>query len=300
MKAKLIGKNKSIFNIFLSHDYEPPLEHPRRQHIHSESGSKTSKDIYHVVRLDIHRGRAEQQIERHQAPEQFPAAAPRHNHQDGGHAHVRTGESRRRPLAHLLRALHQAVEESLFKVGLGQQLLVVVEVVANRGEHARLHAVETDGREVELRTRHRHEYIEQVIHEKRGYNDERHLLEQVKPPQEVPQHHQQYHRVVEEITHVERLAHPQVRPPLREAHGGLTAKQPLLDGSKHMVKVRKHPVELKRVRIPVGQQRHLHHHPHECRKAARRQPGEGHQQEGGAHNEHAVGQHMPGVVEARV
>ena len=80
MKAKLIGKNKSIFNIFLSHDYEPPLEHPRRQHIHSESGSKTSKDIYHVVRLDIHRGRAEQQIERHQAPEQFPAAAPRHNH----------------------------------------------------------------------------------------------------------------------------------------------------------------------------------------------------------------------------
>ena len=41
------------------------LKHPRRQHIHSESGSKTSKDIYHVVRLDIHRGRAEQQIERH-------------------------------------------------------------------------------------------------------------------------------------------------------------------------------------------------------------------------------------------
>ena len=177
MKAKLIGKNKSIFNIFLSHDYEPPLEHPRRQHIHSESGSKTSKDIYHVVRLDIHRGRTEQQIERHQAPEQFPAAAPRHNHQDGGHAHVRTGESCRRPLAHLLRALHQTVEKSLFKIGLGQQFLVVVEIIANGREVPRLHAVEAYRREIELRACYRHEDIEKVIQEKRRHNDERHLLE---------------------------------------------------------------------------------------------------------------------------
>ena len=84
--------------------------------------------------LDIDRGTAEQQVEGQQQGEEALAASPGHDHQDGTHAHVGGGESGSRTFAHLLRVLHQVVEEALGIARTREQLLVVVEVVADGGE----------------------------------------------------------------------------------------------------------------------------------------------------------------------
>ena len=248
------------------------------------------------MRLDIHRGGAEQQVERHQAPEQTLAAAPRHNHQDGGDADVRRREGGRRTLAHLLRALHQVVEEAVLVAGAGQQFLVVVEVAAYGGEVALQHLVHAYGGEVELGTGHRDEDIDEVVDEERRDNDERHLLNQPEAVDEVPQHHNQHHGVVEEVAHVERLAHPYLRQELAEPHRRLPAEEPLLGRGKEMVEVGEEAIELERVGIPVGQQRHLYHHPDEHRQSARSQPVEVHQQERHARYQHTVDQHADRMV----
>ena len=58
-------------------------------------------------------GTVKQQIERQQESKQPTAAAPCHNHQYSGNAHMRTGKSRRRTLADLLGTLYQIIEESV-------------------------------------------------------------------------------------------------------------------------------------------------------------------------------------------
>ena len=75
--------------------------------------------------LDIYRRPTQQQIERQQADKEPTTAPPRHNHQNGRDAHVRTGEGGRGTFTHLLRTLYQAVEEAVLVAGTGQQLLMV-------------------------------------------------------------------------------------------------------------------------------------------------------------------------------
>ena len=275
---------------------KPPLEHPRHQHIDAESGDEAHDGIYQVMRLDVDRGSTQQQVERQEAGEQLPAAAPRHNHQDGGHADVRAGESCRGTLAHLLGTLHQVVEEAVLVARTGKQLLVVVEVIADGRENALRHTVGTDSREVELRTGNGDEYIYKVIDEESGDDDERHLLEEVETVEEVPHHHYQNHGVIEEVAHVERLADPHLRETFAEPDGRLSAEEPLLCRGEHVVEVGEDAVELESVGIPIGEQRHVDGDAHKGGELAGRQPIEVHQQEGHACNQHPVCQHTHRVV----
>ena len=99
---------------------KPPLEHPRYRHIKNKGREKADDSINQVMRLNIHRSSAQQQIERKQASKQASAAPPCHNHQNSGHTDMGTGESRRRTLSHLLRTLHQIVEKSMLLSRPGQ------------------------------------------------------------------------------------------------------------------------------------------------------------------------------------
>lgn len=76
---------------------------------------------------------------------------------------------------------------------------MVVEIIADGRKHAVRHIIETDGGEVELRTCHRHEYINKVVNEKRGDEHERHLFEPLEAEKEVVERHHQYHGVIEEV-----------------------------------------------------------------------------------------------------
>lgn len=248
------------------------------------------------MRLDIDRGGTQQEVHRQQAGEQAAAAAPRHYHQDGGDAYVRTGESRRGTLTDLLRAFYQVVEEAVFVAGAGQQFLVVVEVVADGGEDAVCHVVGTDGGKVELGACHGHEDINKVVDEERSDDGKGNLLQQVVAVDEVPQHDDEHHGVVEEIAQIEGLAHPHLREAPAEPDGRLSAEKELLGGGEHVVQVGEEAVELEGVRIPVGEQRHLNDHPHEGRKFAGSQAVEVHQHEGDGGYERTVPQHLSGMV----
>ena len=85
---------------------KPPLEHPRYRHIKNNGREKADDSINQVMRLNIHRSSAQQQIERKQASKQASAAPPCHNHQNGRNADMRTWKCGRRPFAHLLGAFH--------------------------------------------------------------------------------------------------------------------------------------------------------------------------------------------------
>jgi len=83
---------------------------------------------------------------------------------------------------------------------------------------------------------------------------------------------------------------------MTEPDGWLSTEQRLLGRGKHMVEVGEKAVELKRVRIPVGKQRHLYDHPHEGRELTGSQPIEIHQYESDKGNERTVPQHLVGMV----
>ena len=93
-----------------------------------------------------------------------------------------------------------------------------------------------------------------------------------------------------------RSADPHLGQALAEPDGRLPAEEALLCRRKEVVQVGEQAVELVRVRIPIGQQRHLYHHPHEGSKLAWCQPIEVHQHEGDGGNEHAVPQHRRRMV----
>ena len=105
-----------------------------------------------------------------------------------------------------------------------------------------------------------------------------------------------HHGIVEEIAHVERLAHPHVGQTFGKPNGRLPAKEPLLGRSEYMIHIGEEAVELVRVRIPVGQERHLYHHAYESRELAGRQAVEVHQQESHTRYQHTISQHVQGMV----
>ena len=124
----------------------------------------------------------------------------------------------------------------------------------NAEEDTLSHMVASNGGEVELRPGNGDEDINKVIDEESGDDDERNLLEKVETIKEIPHHHQQNHRIIEEVPHIKRLAHPHLRKPFTEPYSRLSAKHPLLHRREHVVEIGEYPVELKGVGIPIGKQ----------------------------------------------
>lgn len=248
------------------------------------------------MRLNVHRCTAKQQIERQQESKQPATSTPRHNHQDSGNTHMRTGESRRGTFANLLRTLYQIVEEPMIVSRSGQQLLIMVEVIPNGREHSLRHIIVPDSRKIELRTCHRNKDINQIIDKERGDQHERQLLEVLKPIDKVPDYYNQYHRIVEEVSHIERLTHPHMREAEAEPHRRLSAEHPLFCRSKNMVQVREYPVKLKCIGIPIGKQRHLYGYAHKGRELTGCQPVKIHQQECHTGNHGTVNQHLSRMI----
>ena len=131
---------------------------------------------------------------------------------------------------------------------------MVMEIVTDGREDTLRHMVASNGGEVELRPGNGDEDINKVIDEESGDDDERNLLEKVETIKEIPHHHQQNHRIIEEVPHIKRLAHPHLRKPFTEPHSRLSAKHPLLHRREHVVEIGEYPVELKGVGIPIGKQ----------------------------------------------
>ena len=275
---------------------KPALEHPSNQHVYAESRTETNDGIYHIVGLNIDGSPAQQQVEGHEEGKQATAAAPSHNHQDGAHAYVRGGESGRGAFAHLLRGLHQVIEETFARAIAGQQDTVVVEVVAYGREVTLQHILHTYSGKVELRTGHRHKYINKVVDKEGSDDDKRYFLEKIEAEEEVPHHHKENHGVIEEIAHIEQFADPQLRQLTAEPHGRLSGEEPLLDGGKYVVQVGEDAIEFESIGIPIGEQRHVNGYAQEGSELARPPTVKIHQQEGHGSNGRALGQHTYRVL----
>ena len=151
---------RTVSGCLLEHRHgKPPFIHLRHQYVEHEGSDEPCHGIDQVVRLNVDRSAAQQDVERQQERKELAAASPRHDHQQRRNTHVRTRKSRRRPFAHLLRPLNEVVKETMIVSRSGQQLLMVIEVVAYRGEVSLCHILQPDGRKVILGPCNRHKDI---------------------------------------------------------------------------------------------------------------------------------------------
>ena len=141
---------------------------------------------------------------------------------------MRTRESSRRTLTHFLGSFHQLIEHPLCKIRTRQQNIVVIKIVTDGKKILRNDIVHTDGREIELRTCYGYENIDQIINEKRSDHHERYLLKPFETEDEIVDYHHRNHRIISEITHIERFTEPNGMAIPHELHRRLTTKKPLL------------------------------------------------------------------------
>ena len=79
---------------------------------------------------------------------------------------MRTGESRGRTFAHLLRSLYKIIKETMVETGTGQQNIIVIKIISKRRKVVRHHVIHADGGKVKLRNGNRNQYINKIIDEK--------------------------------------------------------------------------------------------------------------------------------------
>jgi len=176
------------------------------------------------VRLNIDGGTAKQEVEGEHAPHEPAVGFACQDHQDGGHAHMRTGEGGRGTLARGLCRLYQTEEESVDGIGVGHQFGVVEEVVAHLGEMSGRGLHRGDGVEIELGSRDGQEYIYEVIDEEGAEDDETRAHKPFVTGKEVVEDDEEYHGIIGPIAHVEGFAPPYGVTRLAEAEGGLATE----------------------------------------------------------------------------
>ena len=172
----------------------------------------------------------------------------------------------------------------------------MIEIIADGREYSLRHIIVADSGKIELRSCHRYENIKQVVDKESGDYHERYFLKKLKTVEEVPHHYQKNHRIIEEVTHVERLADPHLREPQRKPYGRLPPEYPLFGRCENMVQIGKDTVELKCIGIPVRKQRHLDGYTDKGGKLARGKPIKIHQQKRHARNHSAVGKHLRRMI----
>ena len=150
------------------------------------------------------------------------------------------------------------------------QVIIRIEIIANRRKIARIHPVHPNSREIELWSCHRQHNINQIINEKRSDQHKANLLEPLETLHEVIKYHNEHHRIIKKIAHIKRLAEPDGWTMLAELYRRLAPEQCLLIACKQIIKVREQTIEFKRIGIPISKQTHLHHHTDKCRQPARK------------------------------
>lgn len=88
------------------------------------------------------------------------------------------------------------------------------------------------------------------------------LLKPFVSKEKVEQYHHPYHRIIEEIAHVECFADQQMQKSMTEPDSGLTIKKELFGSGKDMIEVWKETIELKSIRIPIRKQTKLNANTH--------------------------------------
>ena len=250
--------------------------------------------------LNIDRSPTQQQVEGSNAESQPAVGLPKEHHHDGGNAYVRTGKCSCGPLARGLGALHHAVEEPVYAVGIGHQFGMVQEIVSHIGETSGSRLYRTDSLKVVLRPGDRQKQVNEVVKKEGTEQYERGAHEALVAGKEVVEDHKEHHGVIGPVTQVEGFAPPDGVAHLTEHKGRLATEEKLFPRSKEMVKVGKQTVELIRVRIPVCQQEELCHHPDHDGEAAGITAIEGIEHESHAHNADAPHELLAGMVHPHV
>ena len=115
-------------------------------------------------------------------------------------------------------------------------------------------------------------------------------------PNIIKHRHNEHHRIIKEISHIECFTDQKIRECMTEPDSRLPIEDKLLGYGKHMVEIRKEPVKLKRIRIPVGKQAHLNSNTYKRRKLARSQPIKIHQQKSHCSDHRPIQQHVPWMI----
>ena len=218
--------------------------------------------------LNVDRGEAHQHKEWHDDPEQPLVAAscmPCQQEDDHGDAYVRRGEGGGWPFASIVSALDHLVEDAVRPSWRRKYVSVIVEVVADVGEHTCCHLVESDGGIVILRANDGQDVEDDVIGEERAEQHQCGTFKLLVAPSEIVEHHGYNQWIVAGIAKVHEFAEPRLRHQLREQQGRLTAHELLLPTCKEMIEVGKHTVQLIRIGIPPCQKCQLCHHTGEHR-----------------------------------
>ena len=223
------------------------------------------------MRLNVHRSTAQQNIKRSQYVSQSVTDTPSHYHHNGRDTHVRTRESCRRTFSHFLRSFYQIIEKAVFITRTRNQVIVRIKISTDSRKIAGIHLIHPNGRKIELRSCHRNQDIKQVVNKEGCHQHETDFLKPLETVQEIINYHHQNHGIIKEIPHIERLTEPGRRTELTKLHRRLAMKQPLFQPGKYMIQIRKQAVKLKRIRVPVRQQRHLHRHTDKSCQPAREQ-----------------------------
>ena len=238
--------------------------------------------------LDVHRGQAQQHVERSPHHEkQLAAAVKGKHHEYGSHSHVRAGERCGGPFA-----------RCLGPVGVsrcGKTLAVGVEIVVHVGEYACRRVAYTYRLIIICGSGDRHKYEYHVIDEERRQHYEGATLELLIPAEEIEKHHQGYQRIVGGVAKTHKLAHDRRREARRKGKGGLESEHRLLERGEHVVEVREHPVELISVGIPPGKQHYLRNYARGAGQPARHEPVDHPQRDYGCEHPHASEHHCLGV-----
>lgn len=176
------------------------------------------------------------------------------------------GEGCRGTLASLVGHVDEEVERAV-RAGRGIHGTHLVEVVPHVGEDAvdGIHALHLV---VVLRAGHGQEYINNVVEEKAGHDDEARTHQFVGPLQPREEDKDEDHREVRHIAQVERFTDPPLREVLAEEQGGLATEQLMVPGGEDVVVAGEESVELVCVGVPAAQRAHDAEDAQELRGAA--------------------------------
>lgn len=232
-------------------------EQPGREIEGRYAAGNARQGVNGVVRTDIHRREAEQQVERNEAGRKRRgelAAGQQDNRTD---ADVRRRESRRGPFAVPLHETDTRVEQAAHAVGIFLNLRVQHEVVVRYGrKHPALQLPGAEQRIVELRPRYRQEQENRVEQEERTHDDKRRIFQLLVFAQPGVERDKHDNRKVRQIAQVESLTeYPRGEYPA-EPFCRLEPENPLVGRGKHMVEVGHRAADVVRVGIPVAQQSH--------------------------------------------